>query len=274
MNLGPTYVVSCPHCCKEYLRMTLLSGNTFGALVWTDGRMLASMLPESPVIIQCKSCGKFSWVKDMKEREYTENEDYDSFDQLELLDAQQYLTAIKLDVANDLEKELFLRIKYWQCCNDAYRGIQEMNIIGKKYEENEAIKSHTMSEENEIENEIEKLEELMFTAVFPVDSNEELLSNLERLIDILPNDFNNQLIKGEILRELGRFEESMEVLKSIENSKPEFIDCDSCNLEDCENCKGYDESEYEESLEFSKTLYNLAVNHDKNIKLIYGNEED
>jgi len=48
---GPTIVRKCSTCGKLIAQPTLLSGNTFGARFWTDGKREAPMLPEQPWLV-------------------------------------------------------------------------------------------------------------------------------------------------------------------------------------------------------------------------------
>ena len=67
MILGPDRIVACPICHAATRVGTLLSGNTFGAIVFTDGKMIAPMLPEMPALARCKGCGVFYWLSDAEE---------------------------------------------------------------------------------------------------------------------------------------------------------------------------------------------------------------
>lgn len=64
MRPGPDLVVACPRCGRRARVRTLLSGNTFGARVWTDGKVEAPMLPTHPPIAPCRACGRMFWWPD------------------------------------------------------------------------------------------------------------------------------------------------------------------------------------------------------------------
>ena len=55
MLSGPSYF-ACPECKAIHERTELLSGNTFNAKYYSDGKMEAPMLPEIPSIIRCEQC--------------------------------------------------------------------------------------------------------------------------------------------------------------------------------------------------------------------------
>lgn len=56
---GKATVVTCPYCGTKKELMTLGSGNTFGAVRWSDGRVFAPMLPKASSVQKCPKCGKF-----------------------------------------------------------------------------------------------------------------------------------------------------------------------------------------------------------------------
>lgn len=59
MKLGKSKIIKCPYCGTKKELMTLLSGNTFGARFWSDGKMMASRLPEVSIVQKCPKCGKY-----------------------------------------------------------------------------------------------------------------------------------------------------------------------------------------------------------------------
>jgi hypothetical protein len=61
---GPDVVIACPKCSAPALLPMIESGNTFGAMFWTDGFMEAPMLPTSPVATWCHACKALFWVAD------------------------------------------------------------------------------------------------------------------------------------------------------------------------------------------------------------------
>lgn len=57
MMCRPTSIVACPECSAGSYRVTMLSGNTFRASRWSDGKLQASMLYEEPELVRCRACG-------------------------------------------------------------------------------------------------------------------------------------------------------------------------------------------------------------------------
>ena len=180
MLQGPTIIISCPHCGQNAKKRTLISGNTFGAEFWSDGKRIAPMLPDFPSLVLCCKCDKFYWVKDAKKvneiNSYEERED--KWKEIEYVDFptfQEYFRALET-----IPQERFLRLNIWWSYNNYFRE-------GK---------------EKEITHDIECM------------NNE----NLNLLLTLLnESDDNDLMMKAEALRCLGRFEESRQLLEKVEN---------------------------------------------------------
>lgn len=56
---GNPRILICPFCGTEKQIMSLISGNTFGAELWSDNKQIAPMLPEISYIQKCPHCGKY-----------------------------------------------------------------------------------------------------------------------------------------------------------------------------------------------------------------------
>lgn len=52
-------IVSCPFCGKKKELLSLTSGNTIGSTQWSDGKMVAPMLPSVSPVQKCPHCGKY-----------------------------------------------------------------------------------------------------------------------------------------------------------------------------------------------------------------------
>ncbi|MBY0436910.1 MAG: hypothetical protein K2W80_01875 [Burkholderiales bacterium] len=61
MMAGPDVYVRCPRCAHVGMYFTFLSGNTFGAKYYTDGRRVAPSLPEVPEVVACLGCEAAFW---------------------------------------------------------------------------------------------------------------------------------------------------------------------------------------------------------------------
>jgi predicted RNA-binding Zn-ribbon protein involved in translation (DUF1610 family) len=114
-------IVQCPSCGKQQLRMSLLSGNTFGARFYSDGKRIAPMLPEFPYFVKCPSCGIFFKIK--KETLVGET-DWDDFANpyVQFMTVDEYVSAIEKGLFNGDEDDLLpLRLALWRALNDSVR---------------------------------------------------------------------------------------------------------------------------------------------------------
>ena len=76
---GPTIIRQCAACAQPFQQETLMSGNTFGATFWTDGKMDAPMLPERYAVIKCPHCQTLLWIDEQATLGEVEWHDQDTF---------------------------------------------------------------------------------------------------------------------------------------------------------------------------------------------------
>jgi hypothetical protein len=119
MMPGPTIVRKCPHCEQSVAQDSLASGNTIGATFWSDGRMIAPMLPDSLDLVKCPKCMKLFWFnKSIKVGElppFSQSNDIEP----------TALEYIRYAEASKLPKKLakYIRIRAWWKANDYFRDI-------------------------------------------------------------------------------------------------------------------------------------------------------
>ena len=77
MNPGHSQSLTCPYCGEKKDIMSLISGNTFGATIWSDNKRVAPMLPDISIIQKCPKCRKY-YFRTRQEAVFSED-DY-SFD--------------------------------------------------------------------------------------------------------------------------------------------------------------------------------------------------
>jgi hypothetical protein len=184
MQYGPDASVKCPACGTKARYRTLLSGNTFGAIYWTDGKREAPMLDVPPPFVRCKSCSKFYWLRDVINGERTETASTNS-------NADYIVGATEGDMyaalnAGQIEKgedEKQLRILAWWLSNDPYRRTGQTSPIT-----NEALAAYRVK-------------------------------NLQSLLQLLNTSDNEKLMKAEILRELGLFKAARLQLDTVSDSR-------------------------------------------------------
>jgi hypothetical protein len=64
LSIGDTVIRACPICRNAFRELTIGSGNTMGAKLWTDGYLDAPMLPMMPQLVKCAHCQGHVWIKD------------------------------------------------------------------------------------------------------------------------------------------------------------------------------------------------------------------
>lgn len=69
---GHPQIVTCPFCGTEKRIMSLQSGNTFHAELWSDNKQIAPMMPEVSYVQKCNHCGKYYIIGRQKAKFATE----------------------------------------------------------------------------------------------------------------------------------------------------------------------------------------------------------
>ena len=188
MILGPDQIIACPHCGGLSQHCTLVSGNTFGAQVWTDGKQVAPMLLQPPPVVKCAHCARCYWLADAEEiatvylRVKGERNIDPAWRKAPLAEEPsetEYYAAMEDGLAEDRVQERNLRVLAWWRGNDAVRNRDPAP------RETPAISQAGRT-------------------------------NLERLADLLDDDDDSdRLMKAEVLRELGQFEAAGKILDGI-----------------------------------------------------------
>lgn len=169
---GPTIIKRCSLCSQPIAQHTIASGNTFGAKCWTDGKREAPMLPDRPWLVMCPHCQAALWIDELEElaeHEFLEMPD-NRFSEVK---------PYRLPSGNEYlvclerditppEKERYVRLRTWWIGNDIRRT---------QYAE------------------------------MPLSASE--ISNLTAFAQLLDESNPNDLVmKAEVMRELGRFDEA------------------------------------------------------------------
>jgi hypothetical protein len=131
MTPGPTLVIRCPLCSQLGKYRTVASGNTFGAVFYTDGKRVAPMLPDTPRVSRCASCRGAFWLETAEEigqfteqREQPANIDTDwlKAGYLEEPDEGEFLEALDRLISSTPAEERSIRLLAWWRGNDRHRG--------------------------------------------------------------------------------------------------------------------------------------------------------
>ena len=173
---GLNEIFLCPKCGHPVARQTLTSGNTFGAVYWSDGKMEAPMLPEFPVATRCRQCHAFFFFEDAASPDTDSAPSYSDDNVAANLDWQECRAALLESAAHTYSQENYLRVRLWWSANDRIRHPG---------------------------------------AVAPLPCPDSVFrDNLESFIKKLPGtEPTEALARAEALRELGRFAEAEEALR-------------------------------------------------------------
>lgn len=184
---GPNQIVACPECEALAMYMTLASGNTFDARVWTDGKQIAPMLPLPPTVVKCHKCAECYWLADAREIGTTGgwghkpgkvDPAWEAAPEVQEPSEADYYLALQKGLAADEKQERALRVLAWWRRNDAFRDAGHESAVA--------------------------------------NASEPSRKNLETLADLLnDSDENDRLMKAEVLRELGEFKSAGEILNQV-----------------------------------------------------------
>ena len=191
---GPDYYYRCPSCSTVAYRKSIATGNTFGAVYWSDAKREAPMLPESPALVACPNCNVYLWITSLKP--IGEFNRYPSFQQIlqqrqekqeppvewrnapqfRAPDAKDLAQALDAGLADTPERQRHLRVRLWWSLNDRHRGHDECG----EHADGTAFRS-----------------------------------NLDRLASLLGDSPNDTVLRAEIARESGSFRRAVELCDAV-----------------------------------------------------------
>lgn len=175
---GPTYIRQCSICGKHISQDTIYSGNNCGATYWTDGKEDAPMLPDQPWLVKCLHCSGLVWIDEQVRVAaldyYWEPDKADEIAE-QFADVREVTAPAFAEYAeflsagvSDRRKERYLRLRTWWAGNDVRREGGDIPPM------------------SDLETE-----------------------NLRAFLGLLDEtEDNDRIMKAEVLRELGMFEES------------------------------------------------------------------
>ena len=177
MLINPV-IIRCPDCHTKMQHFEWLSGNTFGAVRWSDGFQQAPMMPDASEIIRCNKCGAVHWQNKFQQIEdIDENEEYPAPEKPSVDDLMQFL---HLKNYRNSDEEKYLRVHIWWKINDLIRNIPD-------YSEFKACAN-------------------------------DFKDNLQQLVEMLNTDEFEGLLKAEAYRELGEFRMCIKILNALRST--------------------------------------------------------
>lgn len=229
MQYGPHEVFQCPKCYNLIKRRSLISANTFNAIIYSDGKIFASMFRTSPVVTKCFYCNTIIWFhklkpigllplrrKDPSEYVYKfrfqywreelylldTNVNLDNVSYLQSavpLDIEDYFRILNERLYENRDEELFIRREIWWQYNDRIRDREILDKYGL------------------VKSDFKKNNFKLFA-----DENDEARwkENCLRLISLFnPSDLKQRMLIAELKRNLGEFDECVSILNSINDDK-------------------------------------------------------
>lgn len=118
MNPYFARILTCPKCGKHKEVLSLMSGNTFNAVYWSDGKMVAPMLPQVSGIQKCPFCGTYFFLDRQKE-EYSKDSYSFELGTLSFEDCKEAHRQFKEETLSDSERMLLLYLTI-TAYNDKY----------------------------------------------------------------------------------------------------------------------------------------------------------
>lgn len=162
MLLGEPIIYGCPNCEKEVAVQSFLSGNTFGGILFTDGKVDAPMMPETNMVAKCENCGVIFWLVEKNELGTQKLMNFleKNIAFVKAANKELYQEAITKGIYENSKQERFLRIHYWWKANDEIR-YNEMNneqILEEDFYKENAERILLLLDEKKIEDLIMKSE--------------------------------------------------------------------------------------------------------------------
>ena len=232
MMPGPTYVYQCPECNNLLKKSSLLSGNSFNSESYSDGYTKNPMLPELPNLTICTKCNqifRLNELEEIGEYEYDHNTkpEWEKAPYAKFLTVYEYFRVLEDMPPKNTQEELELRIQIWHSFNDRVRDYsgelynQENDRV--LYNANcerilELIDTRYSEQKNKIEKEVQYIENIKEGSSFwtPDRIKEITKIHQESFKELKQVQSDYIIMKAEIYRNFGKFEECMAIINTIE----------------------------------------------------------
>ncbi len=131
MMPGNPRILICPFCGTEKQIMSIISGNTFGAELWSDNKQIAPMLPEISYVQICPHCGKY-YITGRQEVKYAN--DGHSFEKglLTFPEMKAAFKQLSEEGFMNEKEEATVRMMLHHAYNDYYYRTVEKKIISEE----------------------------------------------------------------------------------------------------------------------------------------------
>ena len=116
---GNPQILTCPHCGQTKEIMSLLSGNTFGAQLWSDNKQIAPMLPEISYVQKCPHCKKY-FIRSRQKEVYAKSGSSAEQGLLSFAEMKEAFAQLSQEKFRDMEEEAHIRMMLHHAYNDYY----------------------------------------------------------------------------------------------------------------------------------------------------------
>ena len=204
MLFGSDQFYQCPKCNNILYNGSLISGNNMGAKLYSDGKQIAPMQIEFPVISKCSKCNTIFWLEN--EIEILKHVDSE---EVEFLSISDYQTALKNKLFRSKEEEIYLRKGIIWGFNDRIRNGKPELKPDSNSEILEGITNNLIDVDNK---RIKNAGSLFNSAI----EKEVWIENIQKMIDVLGHKgVDAQICLVELYRYLGDFQKCNTLLESI-----------------------------------------------------------
>lgn len=183
------HIIQCPQCQGLQKKIEVISGNTFGSSLWSDGILIAQMYPDVPKLSKCMHCQYLFWVRETHNLGEWLGDCPPAWSEAPMgslyLVLEDWQASIEGKCYQNQEEEIYLRLQYWHTYNDFFRGKNKDNT-----------------------------EDILLNK--PI--NEQNLMTLQQILQ--PNTWEEKLQQAEIARHLAQFEACIQYCKALEKDLP------------------------------------------------------
>ena len=116
---GNSQILTCPHCGQKKEIMSLRSGNTVGAQLWSDNKQIAPMLPEISYVQKCPHCKKY-FIRSRQKQVYAESGFSSEQGLLSFDEMKEAFAQLSQEKFRDTKEEANVRMMLHHAYNDYY----------------------------------------------------------------------------------------------------------------------------------------------------------
>jgi hypothetical protein len=231
---GPDRVIACPSCKSLETHLTLHSFTEWDVYRWTDGFRLCYSHPEPPPVAKCGHCGYVYWLRDAKaigklhdRRGTTVPPEWQRAEHVVEPSEAEYYEALEPGLEGTARKGRIAQVLAWRKSNEPIgsglgRTAEKERIarVLAWWKSNEPLRGGTLTQIYSYWNsspvrrdELPKVKR----EIGPWNPDPGARqANMERLLALLDlREANDRILRVEVLRQLGRFDEALAALQDV-----------------------------------------------------------